>query len=689
MKNVIVLLFVVIISLSSAIGANENIARAYKRKNYKKVCELSKEQDVRNLDFRLKLMLADSYYYIKEASLALTVYSLVLETKDISYFNSTRVENYFELLQIKKRYSKIIKTYPLLSVRNQKNSKVVSVYKSSLFILNKKNLNNDSFKLLDSRELMDVDLEFGMGFLGNSILCYSSAQKKIYNGLLKDKFSGLLHEYAEISENRYTLSCKLFDFNLEKQDPDYNEEYSQINSNANNNFISYVNYSSDDNNAYFTDFSRSSHTQIFIQTEKGNGKIEYRKCSFCKKSFDYAMPCLTNDGKTIYYISNDISGYGGWDIYKSEKNCNGEWGESINLGSNVNTVLDEMYPFLDSENKLYFSSNGHEGFGGFDIYSCDIEKQSLKVTNLLKPVNTEANDFSFIISHARNRAFCLRQINDIHDIQEMMRSFVYNPKTSKKQKPRLRVDSLSISNVGNVISGLVEVGNSSDKTNIKFDRVPELPVGQVLSSTTNVSFPFNKYNVDNDAIRIIEKFLEDVGDVSNYDVILSGYADPKGKENYNLWISHKRIESVADYLVRQCGVAEKQIYQVAYGEYDKYVVNSKKRKVVIEFVGKNKLRNRVLVVYKLDENATVLDLAERFYCNEDDICLINSINDKDKEFPRGALIMIPIKSVHRVSENETLYSISSRYNSRVRNVLEINKISSDYSVCVKDILIIN
>lgn len=689
MKKIIVLILIVIFNFTSVLGANEGIARAYKRKNYKKVCELSKNQDIRSLDFRLKLMLADSYFYTKEASLALSVYSVVLETKDISYFNTTRVLNYFELLQMKKKYSKIIEIYPFLSVKNQNNVKIISIYKSSLFLVKNKKVKNKSYKLQDNKALDNINVEYGIGFLGNSIICYSSDRRNIYNGLLKEKSGGLLSEYAEISENRYTLSCELFDFNLGKQDDEFNEDYSRINSNANNNFVSYINYSSEDNQAYFTDFSRAAHTQIFIQREKQNGNDEYVKCSFCNSAFDYAMPCVSNDGNTIYYISNDISGHGGWDLYKSEKVEDGKWGKPINLGNKVNSALDEMYPFIDNNDILYFSSNGHNGFGGFDIYKCDLKQDSLKIANLLKPVNSEANDFSFILSNSRNRAFCLRQINDVQDVQEMIRSFVYTPDTICKKKEVLRKDTLKINESINSLQVLVAVNHPRQTQKLEFNRVPVLPVSQKLSTSTNISFKFNKYDVQNISKDIIKKFFDGIEDISNYDVILSGYADFKGKEDYNLWLSHKRIESVADFLVEKCGIVDRQIFQVAYGEYDKYVENSKKRKVVIELVGKNELRNRVLVVYKLQDNLTVKDISKKFYCTDGDIRLINSISDVNQKIPKESLIMIPIKGIYRVDKNNTLYSISRSYKTSVSKISNINKIGKNSNISVKDILIIN
>ena len=83
-------------------------------------------------------------------------------------------------------------------------------------------------------------------------------------------------------------------------------------------------------------------------------------------------PCITADGKRLYFSSNREGGFGGYDLYYVEKQ-GGEWGEAINLGKYVNSLDDEMFPYILNDTTLYFSSNGHIGYGGADIY-CSIKK---------------------------------------------------------------------------------------------------------------------------------------------------------------------------------------------------------------------------------------------------------------------------------------------------------------------------
>ncbi len=109
---------------------------------------------------------------------------------------------------------------------------------------------------------------------------------------------------------------------------------------------------------------------------------------------------ITADGKTVYFSSNRPGGFGGLDIYKSEKNAKGEWGEAVNLGKEINTEYDDDAPFISFDGKhLYFSSEGHETMGGYDIFKISWENGKwTKPDNLGFPINTADNDVYFVLT---------------------------------------------------------------------------------------------------------------------------------------------------------------------------------------------------------------------------------------------------------------------------------------------------
>ncbi|GAI72221.1 unnamed protein product [marine sediment metagenome] len=109
--------------------------------------------------------------------------------------------------------------------------------------------------------------------------------------------------------------------------------------------------------------------------------------------------CVSPDGKTLYFTSNRKNGYGGLDIYISERNDpSGEWGPAVNLGPEINSQFNEDTPFLTNDGKtLFFSSQGHDNIGSFDIfYSTKLENGTwLKPVNIGYPINTTDDDLLF------------------------------------------------------------------------------------------------------------------------------------------------------------------------------------------------------------------------------------------------------------------------------------------------------
>ncbi len=126
---------------------------------------------------------------------------------------------------------------------------------------------------------------------------------------------------------------------------------------------------------------------------------------FNSDEYSVSHPSLSADGNTLYFASDMPTGFGGYDIYKSSLE-NGRWGPPINLGPEINTEGNEVYPFIHQSGDLYFSANGRAGLGGYDVYyiKTGIESDG-KVSNVGYPVNSTADDFSFVMNADRSMGF--------------------------------------------------------------------------------------------------------------------------------------------------------------------------------------------------------------------------------------------------------------------------------------------
>lgn len=128
---------------------------------------------------------------------------------------------------------------------------------------------------------------------------------------------------------------------------------------------------------------------------------------FNSDEFNIGYPSVSEDGDILYFASDMPGGYGGYDLYKIEKDLYSDnWGQPKNLGSTVNTELNDAYPFI-AGNILYFSSFGHPGFGGFDIFYSEIDDNGnySQPENMGAPINSSADDFSFIINNEYTRGY--------------------------------------------------------------------------------------------------------------------------------------------------------------------------------------------------------------------------------------------------------------------------------------------
>jgi len=151
-------------------------------------------------------------------------------------------------------------------------------------------------------------------------------------------------------------------------------------------------------------------SQLYFSEFTNNEWSEAQKLNISKSKFSYTHPTLSENGKKIYFTSNQMpGGYGGMDIWVSERK-NGEWAKPVNLGPNVNTSGNELFPFFAADETLYFSSNGHRGLGGLDIFfvkqeESDNDRTWSGRTNLGTPFNGNKDDFGFNTNKDNTKGF--------------------------------------------------------------------------------------------------------------------------------------------------------------------------------------------------------------------------------------------------------------------------------------------
>jgi hypothetical protein len=244
---------------------------------------------------------------------------------------------------------------------------------------------NNLFINVDSFNLNIIQPSSGVQFYREGILFLSSTKSS--GRSLPDHIS-----FGTISSRYGILNESL----LERSEP-----FSNSSSFANPS--EGVTFSVDYNTMYFSGISNIDggekiYHAKYSEGNPGDWTLDSEPVSFCSDKSVYTHPALSADGKMMVFASNKPGSLGGMDLFVSlEKN--GKWSDPVNLGDAVNSSFNELYPFLDSENNLFFSSDNTQGFGGYDIYVCKFKSNTWeKPINLSSPVNTRFDDVAFTIS---------------------------------------------------------------------------------------------------------------------------------------------------------------------------------------------------------------------------------------------------------------------------------------------------
>ncbi|MEN8226418.1 MAG: tetratricopeptide repeat protein, partial [Bacteroidota bacterium] len=149
-----------------------------------------------------------------------------------------------------------------------------------------------------------------------------------------------------------------------------------------------------DNERFRTHFLKMFQSEI-----EDGGWSQLEPFAFNSDSYSVGHPAFSPDGNNLYFTSDMPGGHGGTDIWVCTMN-DGHWSDPQNLGPEVNTVMDEMFPYMDCKGVLYFASEGHVGFGGLDIfYTSEASGAWEKPTNMMKGINSSYDDFGVAINH--------------------------------------------------------------------------------------------------------------------------------------------------------------------------------------------------------------------------------------------------------------------------------------------------
>lgn len=349
--------------------------------------------------------------------------------------------------------------------------------------------------------------------------------------------------------------------------------------------------------------------QIYITKKKGTSWDLPDIVSLSADSFTVGHPAITDDELILYFSSDMPDGYGGKDIWMVKRTKKSKpWDKPINLGPNINTEGDEMYPFIRDDGALFFSSNGHIGMGGLDIFKVEKSGDSWgKPVNMKYPINSAGDDFAIVFEAKLEKGYLSsnrkggKGSDDIYSFYMPPLIFTLQGKVcndSTKAMIKGAVVTLMGSDGTIVIdttdaTGLYQfdktkfLGNTSyeikvEKTGFFGAKGKESTVGLERSKDfvhdfclvpipptpiilPEVLYDFNKWELLPQYQDSLNGLVQIMVDNPRIVIELGSHTDARGSLGYNDTLSYKRAKSVVDYLISK-GIAVDRIVPYGYGE---------------------------------------------------------------------------------------------------------------------------
>ncbi len=368
---------------------------------------------------------------------------------------------------------------------------------------------------------------------------------------------------------------------------------------------------------------------LFISEKRGDKWSEPKNMGkLVNSQYWESQASLSADGKTIYFVSDRPGGQGRFDIWKSTQNDRGVWQSAQNMGKAINTAGDENSPFIHVNGKtLFFASNVHLGFGGFDLFRTEMDESEetgwKKPQNLGYPINTYTDQHSLFVTADGKTAYYSEGENGVIDIdlvrsdiykfempQEIeitisryIKGTVYDAKTKEKLGASVdlynltdtRVQSsvksdprngrylfvlnegsnyaLNVNKEGYLFQSLAFDYSTGTSENVTVDIYLEKAEKGSKVVLNNIFFDTDKWDLKEESkteLNLVTKYLQTNPKIK---VQISGHTDNVGDKTYNQNLSEKRATSVVDYLIN-AGIPKEQLVIKGFGEAKPQVENN-------------------------------------------------------------------------------------------------------------------
>lgn len=378
-------------------------------------------------------------------------------------------------------------------------------------------------------------------------------------------------------------------------------------------------FSPDGNTMYYTYCAQDPEgprtAEIYISTRSSAKWGKGTRATIVKDSVTaLGHPSISPDGKYLYFVSDAVGGFGGKDIFRARVAGN-DFGPMENLGEEINTPGDEMFPYVRDSVTLYFASNGHPGMGGLDLFKATQDSTGKwKVENLGAPINSMADDFGITFAGKEERGFFCSNRNDargydhiysfelptitifiegiVNDVDEypiedatvrIVGKDGLNVKAPVKKDGTYRVELerdiryVMMASARGYLNQNYELHTGPEEKNETY--IVDFFLSPISKPVVidNIFYDFDKATLRPESKKALDEMIKMLNDNPNVTIELGAHTDRKGTDQYNERLAQRRAQSVVDYLIAG-GIEAARLEAKGYGESVPKTINKKMAK---------------------------------------------------------------------------------------------------------------
>ncbi len=542
--------------------------------------------------------IADSYRNSNNFKQALKWYEEVLNSK---YPDPTILYSYGQLLKNFERYDEASRAFYDFSFENPEDPKG-KIAQQSCAIAGDWKANPFNFKV-ENIATINTDQSDYAPFFSNGKIVYSSTRKEAQGS---ETFEWTGQKYSDLFEATFNGSTYGKPIALKTLNTNFNEGVAWLDSS--------------ESSIYFTQCNGKDGTgnkcKIYVSYFQNGAWVEPKALPFNNDSFSCGHPSFSADGKTLFFSSDMPGGFGEKDIWRIAYDpIKDQWGKPANLGANVNSKEDELFPFVAENGKIYFASKGKIGMGGLDIFETFDSAGIYAVANNLKyPINSGGDDFGItyipeskrtaggpIAFMSSNREGGLGD-DDIYSIAikpviVLAKVFVYDRSTGNPIAAALlnltdakgkKIGSYKSTDKGTLsidlpLNDLMALSASKEKylsslslaistQNILNDtsidlRIPMdlVPADDIEITLQGIYYDLDKWDLRPEAKLVLDSLASILKSNPSLVIELASHTDSRAPADYNMELSKKRAQSCVTYLIQK-GIAKDRLAPMGYGE---------------------------------------------------------------------------------------------------------------------------